>query len=302
LSEALAAYAGVTLRSVAAALGVAVRGGSVTAEGELDFRGTIAIDKDVPVGAGRVRFDVDTDEGDLATLLRLTERCCVVPQTNADTPNFPLRRPPQATAPAHHSATPGCRFNARVQAAIIRAMDEPAPMPAFTFNPDGPITITYPDGTVSVNTPRPDDGTATTATAPGVSVTATQAGNASGTTFPPESPDPQPGVTSAVPEPDGGVAMPGTGTTASEAAVPADAPGVNEPPDWRVTSADNAAGKSLVNPDGSITTRLPDGSTQTVVRLPGGATIVTNTTPPGAYSQPAPPDSPRSRRLRGRSR
>ena len=78
LLEALAACAGVTLRSVAISIGVEVRGGSVTAEGELDFRGTLAIDRDAPVGftAIRVRFDLDTDasEEDLATLLRLTKR------------------------------------------------------------------------------------------------------------------------------------------------------------------------------------------------------------------------------------
>jgi hypothetical protein len=181
-------------------------------------------------------------------------------------------------------------------------MDEPEPLPAFTFNPDGPTTITYPDGTVSVNAPRPDDRTATTATDPGVSVTATQVGDTSSATFPPESPDPQPGVTSTVPEPSGGVRKSGTGSTASEAAVRADAPGINEPADWGATPADTAAANSVVNPDGSITTRLPDGSTQTVVRLPGGATIVTSTVPPGEYSQPAPPDSRRSRRWRGRSR
>jgi uncharacterized OsmC-like protein len=92
LLEALAACAGVTLRSVATSLGLKVRGGSVTAEGELDFRGTLAIDKEVPVGfrAIRVRFDLDTDasEGDLATLLRLTERYCVVLQTIAGTPQL----------------------------------------------------------------------------------------------------------------------------------------------------------------------------------------------------------------------
>jgi hypothetical protein len=181
-------------------------------------------------------------------------------------------------------------------------MDEPEPMPAFTFNPDGPTTITYPDGTVSVNAPRPDDRTATTATVPGLSVTAMQAGDTSSTTFPPESQDPQPGVTSTVPEPSGGIGTPGTGTTATGAAVPADAPGISEPPGWGATPAETAASNSLVNPDGSITTRLPDGSTQTIVRLPGGATIVTSTTPPGAHSQPAPPDSRRSRRWRGRSR
>jgi hypothetical protein len=178
-------------------------------------------------------------------------------------------------------------------------MDEPEPMPVFTFNPDGPTTITYPDGTVSVNDPRPDD---TTATVPDVSATATHAGDTSSTTFPPESPDPQPGVTSSVPEPSGGIGTSGTGTIASEAGMPADAAGINEPPDWGATLADTDASNSLLNPDGSITTRLPDGSTQTVVRLPGGATIVTSTTPPGAYSLPAPPDSPRSRRWMGRSR
>jgi uncharacterized OsmC-like protein len=92
LLEALAACAGVTLRSVATSLGIEVRGGAVTAEGELDFRGTLAIDKEVPVGfrAIRVRFDLDTDasEGDLATLLRLTERYCVVLQTIAGTPQL----------------------------------------------------------------------------------------------------------------------------------------------------------------------------------------------------------------------
>jgi uncharacterized OsmC-like protein len=66
--------------------------GSVTAEGELDFRGTLAIEKDVPVGfrAIRVRFDLDTDasEEDLATLLRLTERYCVVLQTIASAPSL----------------------------------------------------------------------------------------------------------------------------------------------------------------------------------------------------------------------
>jgi hypothetical protein len=199
------------------------------------------------------------------------------------------------------SVTAGCRFNAEVQATIIRAMDEPEPMPVFTFNPDGPTMITYPDGTVSVNDPRPDDRTATTSAVPGVSATATQAGDTSSTTFPQDSPEPQPGVTSPVPQPTGGIGTSGTDTTASEPAAAADAPGINEPLDWRASPADTAASNSVVNPDGSITTRLPDGSTQTVVRLPGGATIVTSTTLPGA-SQPASPDSPRSRRRIGRSR
>jgi hypothetical protein len=181
-------------------------------------------------------------------------------------------------------------------------MNEPEPMPAMTFNPDGSTTITHPDGTVSVNAPPPDDSPATTAIAPEVSATATQVGDTSSTAFPPESLDPQPGVTSAVPEPSSGIGNPGTGTIASEAAVPADTPSINELPDRGVTPGGSAASDSTVNPDGSITTRLPDGSTQTVARLPGGATIVTNTTPPGEYPQQAPPDSPRSRGWRRRSR
>ena len=86
LLEALAACAGVTLRAVATALGFDVRG-SVHVEGDLDFRGTLGIAKDegVPVGftAIRVRFDLDheLDPEQLATLLRLTERYCVVQQT-----------------------------------------------------------------------------------------------------------------------------------------------------------------------------------------------------------------------------
>jgi uncharacterized OsmC-like protein len=92
LLEALAACAGVTLRSVATSLGIEVRGGSVTAEGELDFRGTLAINKEVPVGfrAISIWFDLDTDASkeDLATLLRLTERYCVVLQTISSTPRL----------------------------------------------------------------------------------------------------------------------------------------------------------------------------------------------------------------------
>jgi uncharacterized OsmC-like protein len=85
LLEALAACAGVTLRAVATAVGVAVRGGTVTAEGNLDFRGTLGVSKDVPVGFRDIRlhFDLDTDatEEQLATLLKLTERYCVVYQS-----------------------------------------------------------------------------------------------------------------------------------------------------------------------------------------------------------------------------
>jgi uncharacterized OsmC-like protein len=85
LLEALAACAGVTLRSVATSLEIPVTAGTVTAEGDLDFRGTLAVDRDAPVGfaAIRLRFELETDAGDeqLDTLLRLTERYCVVLQT-----------------------------------------------------------------------------------------------------------------------------------------------------------------------------------------------------------------------------
>ena len=85
LLEALVACAGVTLRSVATALGIQLRDATVQAEGDLDFRGTLGVSKDVPVGFQRIRlqFELDTDasEEQLATLLRLTERYCVVYQT-----------------------------------------------------------------------------------------------------------------------------------------------------------------------------------------------------------------------------
>ncbi|SRR5581483_7622644 len=87
LLQALAACAGVTLRAVATSLGIAVAGGTVLAEGDLDFRGTLAVSKDAPVGftAIRLGFELDTDADDeqLAALLRLTERYCVVYQTLA---------------------------------------------------------------------------------------------------------------------------------------------------------------------------------------------------------------------------
>jgi uncharacterized OsmC-like protein len=85
LLEALAACAGVTMGAVALSIGVALRGGTVRAEGDLDFRGTLGVAKDAPVGFQRIRlsFDLDTDASaeQLATLLRLTERYCVVYQT-----------------------------------------------------------------------------------------------------------------------------------------------------------------------------------------------------------------------------
>jgi uncharacterized OsmC-like protein len=85
LLEALAACAGVTLSAVATALGIPIRQGTVQAEGDLDFRGTLGVSKDVPVGFQRIRlhFELDTDAApdQLATLIRLTERYCVVYQT-----------------------------------------------------------------------------------------------------------------------------------------------------------------------------------------------------------------------------
>src|SRR5438876_7730606 len=85
LLEALVACAGVTLNAVSTAIGVVIRGGVVRAEGDLDFRGTLGVAKDAAVGFKQIRllFDLDTDasEEQLATLVRLTERYCVVYQT-----------------------------------------------------------------------------------------------------------------------------------------------------------------------------------------------------------------------------
>jgi uncharacterized OsmC-like protein len=92
LLEALAACAGVTLRALATSLGIAVTFGRVRAEGDLDFRGTMAVDREAPVGFSAIRlsFDLDTDADaeQLATLRRLTERYCVVYQTLANTPTL----------------------------------------------------------------------------------------------------------------------------------------------------------------------------------------------------------------------
>jgi len=90
LLEALVACAGVTLRAVATALEIPLRGGSVSAEGDLDFRGTLGVAKDAPVGFRdiRLRFDLDTDADPerLETLRTLTERYCVVYQTLRNSP------------------------------------------------------------------------------------------------------------------------------------------------------------------------------------------------------------------------
>jgi uncharacterized OsmC-like protein len=85
LLEALVGCAGVTLGAVATALGIPLRDAKIRAEGDLDFRGALGVSKDVPVGFKQIRlnFDLDTDATDeqIATLLRLTERYCVVYQT-----------------------------------------------------------------------------------------------------------------------------------------------------------------------------------------------------------------------------
>jgi uncharacterized OsmC-like protein len=92
LLEALVACAGVTLKAVATALDIKLKHGSVSAEGDLDFRGTLGVVKDAPVGfrAIRLRFDLDTDASpdQLATLLKLTERYCVVFQTLNNRPQL----------------------------------------------------------------------------------------------------------------------------------------------------------------------------------------------------------------------
>jgi uncharacterized OsmC-like protein len=92
LLEALAGCAGVTLAAVATAMGVDLRGGTVRAEGDLDFRGTLGVSKDVPVGlrAVRLRFELDTDapQDQLRKLVELTERYCVVYRTLAQPPEL----------------------------------------------------------------------------------------------------------------------------------------------------------------------------------------------------------------------
>ena len=102
LLEALVACAGVTLRAVATALDIPVRAGRLTAEGDLDFRGTLGVSKEAPVGfqAVRLRFELDTDATaeQLDSLLRLTERYCVVLQT--------LRAPTSVTVACDAGTSP----------------------------------------------------------------------------------------------------------------------------------------------------------------------------------------------------
>ncbi len=94
LLQALVACAGVTLQAVATAMAISLRGGTVSAEADLDFRGTLGVSKEVPAGfkAIRLSFDLDTDASSeqLATLLKLTERYCVIYQT--------LKMPPEIAA------------------------------------------------------------------------------------------------------------------------------------------------------------------------------------------------------------
>jgi uncharacterized OsmC-like protein len=94
LLEALVACAGVTLAAVATAIGIDLRDATIGAEGDLDFRGTLGIERDTPVGfvAVRLTFDLDcdADEQQLSSLIKLTERYCVVYQTLARAPDIEL--------------------------------------------------------------------------------------------------------------------------------------------------------------------------------------------------------------------
>ncbi|MEQ1579065.1 MAG: OsmC family protein [Steroidobacteraceae bacterium] len=96
LLEALVACAGVTLNAVATALNIELRDASLLAEGDLDFRGTLGVSKEVPVGFQNIRLefvlDTDASEDQLATLLKLTERYCVVYQTLAHPPALAVTR------------------------------------------------------------------------------------------------------------------------------------------------------------------------------------------------------------------
>ena len=95
LLEALVACAGVTMKAVATALDIPLKSASVSAEGDLDFRGTLGVTKDAPVGFAqiRLRFDLDTDasQDKLDQLLKLTERYCVVYQTIKNGPPVDIK-------------------------------------------------------------------------------------------------------------------------------------------------------------------------------------------------------------------
>ena len=94
LLEALVACAGVTLKAVATALGIALRDATLQAEGDLDFRGTLGVSKEVPVGFKNIRLrlilDTDAPQDQINTLLRLTERYCVVFQTLSRPPSMSI--------------------------------------------------------------------------------------------------------------------------------------------------------------------------------------------------------------------
>jgi uncharacterized OsmC-like protein len=96
LLEALVACSGVTLAAVATAMGIELRAAKIHAEGDIDFRGTLGVSKEAPVGLQRIRlrFELDTDASDaeLASLLRLTERYCVVYQTLRRSPELEVVR------------------------------------------------------------------------------------------------------------------------------------------------------------------------------------------------------------------
>lgn len=100
LLEALVACAGVTLNAVATALGIELREAVLQAEGDLDFRGTLGVAREAPVGFQNIRLefllDTDAAEEELATLLRLTERYCVVYQTLRNPPPLSISRKPAA--------------------------------------------------------------------------------------------------------------------------------------------------------------------------------------------------------------
>ena len=92
LLEALVACAGVTLRAVATAIGVEVKGGTVRAEGDLDVRGTLGVEREAPVGFREIRLSIDLDSPadaeQIATLAKLTERYCVIYQTLRNSPSI----------------------------------------------------------------------------------------------------------------------------------------------------------------------------------------------------------------------
>ncbi len=96
LLQALLACAGVTLRSVATAMGVQIRGGQLTARGDMDARGTLGVSRDAKVGLADIgivaELDTDADDATLTKLAELTERYCVVAQTLASSPHLTIRR------------------------------------------------------------------------------------------------------------------------------------------------------------------------------------------------------------------